>query len=66
MAQLIESRLNLQKAMPVDDFFRHPTDIWVVALFGVLVAPVCEEIFFSRLPAARTCHCVGLDNDAKN
>ena len=45
-AQLIESRLNLQKEMPVDEFFRHPADVWVVALFGVLVAPVCEEIFF--------------------
>jgi membrane protease YdiL (CAAX protease family) len=46
VAQLIESRLNLHKDMPVDDFFRHPADVWVVALFGVLVAPVCEEIFF--------------------
>ena len=46
VAQLIESRLNLQKDMPVDEFFRHPADVWVVALFGVLVAPVCEEIFF--------------------
>ena len=46
VAQLIESRLNLHKDMPVDEFFRHPADVWVVALFGVLVAPVCEEIFF--------------------
>ena len=45
-AQLIESRLSLHKDMPVDEFFRHPADVWVVALFGVLVAPVCEEIFF--------------------
>ena len=46
VAQLIESRLNLKQDMPVDEFFRHPADVWVVALFGVLVAPVCEEIFF--------------------
>ena len=46
VAQLIESRLKLKQDMPVDDFFRHPADVWVVALFGVLVAPVCEEIFF--------------------
>ncbi len=45
-AQLIESRLNLQKNMPVDQFFQHASDIWVVALFGTLVAPACEEIFF--------------------
>ena len=46
MAQLLESRLNLQKEMPIDEFFRHPSDVWVVALFGTLVAPACEEIFF--------------------
>ena len=46
VAQLLESRLNLQKEMPIDEFFRHPADVWVVALFGTLVAPVCEEIFF--------------------
>lgn len=46
VAQLIESRLNLKQNMPVDEFFRHPADVWVVAVFGVLVAPVCEEIFF--------------------
>ena len=46
VAQLLESQLNLQKDMPVDDFFRHPADVWVVALFGTLVAPICEEIFF--------------------
>lgn len=46
LAQVLESRLNLQKKMPIDDFFQHPADVWVVALFGTLVAPVCEEIFF--------------------
>ena len=46
IAQFFESRLNLQKEMPVDDFFRHPADVLVVALFGTLVAPICEEIFF--------------------
>ena len=46
VAQLLESRLNLQKEMPIDEFFRHPSDVWFVALFGTLVAPACEEIFF--------------------
>lgn len=46
VAQLLESRLNLQKEMPIDEFFRHPSDVWVVALFGTVVAPACEEIFF--------------------
>ncbi len=46
VAQLLESRLTLPKEMPVDDFFRSPSDVWVIALFGTLVAPVCEELFF--------------------
>ena len=46
VGQVLESRLNLQKEMPIDEFFRHPADVWVVALFGTLAAPVCEEIFF--------------------
>ncbi|MGI4755772.1 MAG: CPBP family intramembrane glutamic endopeptidase [Janthinobacterium lividum] len=46
VAQLLESRLSLQKKMPIDDFFQHPADVWMVALFGTLIAPVCEEIFF--------------------
>ncbi len=45
-AQLIETQLNLQKNLPVDQFFQHPADVWAVALFGTLVAPACEEIFF--------------------
>lgn len=45
-AQLLESRLHLDKKMPIDDFFQHPADVWVVALFGTLVAPLCEEVFF--------------------
>lgn len=46
VAQLLESRLHLDKKMPIDDFFQHPSDVWVVALFGTLVAPLCEEVFF--------------------
>ncbi len=46
VAQLLESRLHLDKKMPIDEFFQHPADVWMVALFGTLVAPACEEIFF--------------------
>ena len=46
VAQLLESKLHLDKKMPIDDFFQHPADVWVVALFGTLVAPLCEEVFF--------------------
>jgi membrane protease YdiL (CAAX protease family) len=46
VAQALESFLTLPKEMPVDEFFRHPSDVWIIAIFGTLVAPLCEEIFF--------------------
>jgi len=46
VAQALESFLTLPKEMPVDEFFKHPSDVWIIAIFGTLVAPVCEEIFF--------------------
>jgi membrane protease YdiL (CAAX protease family) len=46
LAQLLESFLTLPKEMPIDDFFKRPSDVWTIAIFGTLVAPVCEEIFF--------------------
>lgn len=45
-AQLLESHLILPRQMPVDAFFQHPSDVWVVAIFGTFVAPICEEVFF--------------------
>ena len=46
VAQVLESRLTLPSQMPVDKFFQHPSDVWVIAIFGTLLAPVFEEIFF--------------------
>jgi hypothetical protein len=46
VAQALESFLTLPKEMPVDEFFKHPSDVWIIAIFGTLIAPVCEEIFF--------------------
>jgi membrane protease YdiL (CAAX protease family) len=45
-AQVLESRLTLPSQMPVDKFFQHSSDIWVIAVFGTLLAPVFEEVFF--------------------
>ena len=45
-AQLLESRLTLPSQMPVDKFFQHSSDIWVIAIFGTVLAPVFEEVFF--------------------
>jgi membrane protease YdiL (CAAX protease family) len=45
-AQLLESRLTLPSEMPIDKFFQHASDVWIIAIFGTLLAPVFEEIFF--------------------
>jgi uncharacterized protein len=44
--QLLSNFLPIPKTLPIDDFFRTPADVWMVALFGTLVAPVCEELAF--------------------
>ncbi len=46
VAQALESLLTLPKEMPVDAFFKQPSTIWIIAIFGTFVAPVCDEIFF--------------------
>lgn len=46
VAQALESLLTLPKEMPVDAFFKQPSTIWIIAIFGTFVAPVCEEVFF--------------------
>jgi membrane protease YdiL (CAAX protease family) len=44
--QFLSNFLPIPKTLPIDDFFRTPADVWMVALFGTLVAPVCEELAF--------------------
>lgn len=46
IAQGLESLLTLPKEMPVDAFFKQPSTLWIIAIFGTFVAPVCEEVFF--------------------
>ncbi len=46
IAQAAESLLTLPKDVPLDAFFRTPSDIWTVAIFGTLVAPPVEELLF--------------------
>ncbi len=46
VAQSLESLLTLPKEMPVDAFFKQPSTLWIIAIFGTFVAPVCEEVFF--------------------
>lgn len=44
--QLISNYLPVPKELPVDAFFRNAGDAWMVALFGVFIAPAAEEIAF--------------------
>jgi membrane protease YdiL (CAAX protease family) len=44
--QAISSLVSLPKNIPMDKFFRTPSDIWFVAAFGTLLAPLFEEILF--------------------
>lgn len=44
--QLVSNYLPVPKEMPVDAFFQNAVDAWMVALFGVFIAPVAEEIAF--------------------
>jgi uncharacterized protein len=44
--QAVSSLVTLPKNIPMDDFFRTPSDIWIITLFGVLLAPLFEEVLF--------------------
>jgi uncharacterized protein len=44
--QAVSSLATLPKNIPMDDFFRTPSDIWIITLFGTLLAPLFEEVLF--------------------
>lgn len=44
--QAISSLIPMPKSIPMDNFFRTPSDVWLVTLFGTLLAPAFEEIAF--------------------
>jgi membrane protease YdiL (CAAX protease family) len=44
--EAISSLLPMPKTMPIDDFFRTQSDVWLITCFGTLLAPVFEEICF--------------------
>jgi membrane protease YdiL (CAAX protease family) len=53
--QFASSFLPIPKNLPVEQYFRSPGSIWLLAVFGTLVAPLAEEIYFRGLlfPALR-------------
>ncbi len=44
--QAISSLTTLPKDLPIEKFFRTPSDIWLVTAFGILLAPLFEEVCF--------------------
>lgn len=46
IVQAISSLIPVPKSIPMDDFFRTPSDVWMVTAFGTLLAPLFEEIAF--------------------
>ena len=46
VVQFLSNFLPIPKTLPIDDFFRTPSDVWMVALFGTFMAPVFEELAF--------------------
>ncbi len=46
VVQLLSYYLPVPKTLPIDDFFRTSSDVWMVAIFGTLVAPLFEELAF--------------------
>jgi len=43
---LLATRLRMAKHGPIEDFFRTARDAWILSLFGVLFAPLFEEVYF--------------------
>ncbi len=54
VVQGVSSLISMPKTVPMDDFFRSQTDVWIVTVFGTFLAPVFEEVCFRGflLPAA--------------
>lgn len=44
--QMASNFLPVPKELPVDAFFRNALDAWMVAIFGIFIAPIAEEIAF--------------------
>src|SRR5260221_13413259 len=49
VTQVIGHFLPIPKELPMDKFFVQPSYIYLMMAFGVLVAPLIEEVFFRGL-----------------
>ncbi|WP_213807620.1 CPBP family intramembrane glutamic endopeptidase [Granulicella sp. dw_53] len=46
VVQAVSSLITMPKSIPMDDFFRNPTDVWLITAFGTILAPLFEETLF--------------------
>jgi uncharacterized protein len=46
VVQVLSNFLPIPKELPIDKFFTHPLGVWLIAVFGVTVAPAFEELAF--------------------
>jgi membrane protease YdiL (CAAX protease family) len=46
VVQILSNFLPIPKELPIDKFFTHPLGVWLIAIFGVTVAPAFEELAF--------------------
>ena len=46
IAQAVSSLLPTPKDMPIEGLFHNPAIIWILVVFGTLVAPLFEEVLF--------------------
>ena len=49
LIQALSVKLPIPRQMPIDQYFQSASGAWIMAGFGTLVAPFCEELFFRGL-----------------
>jgi len=47
--QILSISLPIPKQLPIEQYFSSPLGAWLMAGFGIVVAPFCEELFFRGL-----------------
>ncbi|HVJ09866.1 MAG TPA: type II CAAX endopeptidase family protein [Acidisarcina sp.] len=44
--QFLSNFLPIPKTLPIDDFFKTRSSIWMISIFGIFIAPALEELAF--------------------
>lgn len=46
LVQGLSSLISVPKSLPMNDFFHTRSDVWLITVFGIFLAPLFEEILF--------------------